>query len=178
MTASSAPRGPRRLWMPAGLLGLAALYVGYSWMDPELEDKFQIMRTFSAVALCLLLLPVWLLFFSGLRWRTRLASLGAGVLVLAGLVTAAIFLLRFDGQSGNAIPRFVWAWTPAHAGDRALPMLNVLAEPGQSKADLYSVSPTDYPQFLGRERLGVVRGVYLERDWKAKPPREVWRQPI
>jgi outer membrane protein assembly factor BamB len=36
----------------------------------------------------------------------------------------------------------------------------------------------DFPQFLGSERRQVVRAVKLARDWKAKPPRELWRKPV
>jgi outer membrane protein assembly factor BamB len=36
----------------------------------------------------------------------------------------------------------------------------------------------DYPQFLGPDRNGVLRGVALARDWPAHPPRQLWRQPI
>ena len=35
-----------------------------------------------------------------------------------------------------------------------------------------------FPQFLGPTRSGVVPGVRLARDWSARPPRLVWRQPV
>lgn len=36
----------------------------------------------------------------------------------------------------------------------------------------------DWPQFLGPRRDGTVAGPRLDRDWKAHPPREVWRREI
>ncbi|MGC4005281.1 MAG: PQQ-like beta-propeller repeat protein [Pirellulales bacterium] len=36
----------------------------------------------------------------------------------------------------------------------------------------------DYPQFLGPARRQFVAGVRLERDWQARPPREIWRVPV
>lgn len=36
----------------------------------------------------------------------------------------------------------------------------------------------DYPQFLGPNRDGSLDGVRLARDWSARPPRLLWRQPI
>lgn len=44
------------------------------------------------------------------------------------------------------------------------------------------VSPTrlsgDFPQFLGPTRDGRVVGVRLARDWKTRPPRELWRRQV
>lgn len=36
----------------------------------------------------------------------------------------------------------------------------------------------DYPQFLGPDRDGTLRGAELAHDWSARPPRLVWRQAI
>ena len=35
-----------------------------------------------------------------------------------------------------------------------------------------------YPQFLGPDRNGVVRGLRLASDWAARPPRLVWQHPV
>jgi outer membrane protein assembly factor BamB len=49
------------------------------------------------------------------------------------------------------------------------------AAPGTDHPALADVS---FPQFLGPTRDGIVRGVKLERDWVAHPPRLIWRMPI
>lgn len=36
----------------------------------------------------------------------------------------------------------------------------------------------DWPQYLGPTRSGVVTGVTLDTDWKARPPKLLWRQPV
>src|SRR4029077_5572969 len=44
-------------------------------------------------------------------------------------------------------------------------------------ADL-TVQPGDCPEFRGPNRDGFFAGQSLARDWKAHPPREIWRQPV
>jgi len=56
--------------------------------------------------------------------------------------------------------------TPAPPQD-APPQATVAASP----------LPT-FPQFLGPSRDGTLAGPRLARDWTARPPRELWRQPL
>ena len=39
-------------------------------------------------------------------------------------------------------------------------------------------SAYEYPQFLGPSRNATVRGVRLEPDWSARPPKLIWRRPV
>jgi outer membrane protein assembly factor BamB len=48
-------------------------------------------------------------------------------------------------------------------------------EPAPARA---AVRHASYPQFLGPDRNGVVRGIRLAPDWAAQPPRLVWRHPV
>src|SRR5439155_22072547 len=41
-----------------------------------------------------------------------------------------------------------------------------------------SAKDTDFPEYRGRQRDGIAHGPVLARDWKAHPPRLLWRQPI
>jgi outer membrane protein assembly factor BamB len=52
------------------------------------------------------------------------------------------------------------------------------AVPSAVAATASAVSSADYPQFLGPTRDGVLPGPRLARDWSARPPRLLWRQPI
>src|SRR5258708_965591 len=119
-----------------------------------------------------LLLLIWFLFLSALRWRTRLVSLGILILAVFGYSR----LVRIDGAiNGSGLPRVTWKWTPKSDG-------NI----GQSKvigtrpalSETQAVAVADYPGFLGADRSGIVDGVQLERDWSGHPPQMVWRQPV
>jgi outer membrane protein assembly factor BamB len=178
-TAAPPRRRPRRLWMPAGTLLLAALAVSYFFLSEEMEPHHQFMATALVVLVTPILLAGWLLLFSGLRWLHRYAILaGCAFAVFGTLVVLFGFLLRHEGSvSGSGVPRFVWRWTP-HV-EASLDDLRVEPPaPGEAAIDLAAAADTDYPQFLGARRDGVVRGVRLDPDWQAHPPQELWRRPI
>lgn len=92
---------------------------------------------------------------------------------IAGLAAAA-GLLRIDGVSGRLVPQFSFRWTPPP--DRLLTLPAVATD--APEVDLRTTTPNDFPQFLGPHRDLVAPSVPLDRDWHARPPRLVWRQPI
>jgi outer membrane protein assembly factor BamB len=107
----------------------------------------------------------WLIFFTGLRWRTRLILAGVGFLILVGLGAA----FQLDGATGDMRFHFVPRWE----SQPALPPLPTATAPRDA-----TIHPGDFPQFLGPDRDAIVHGVALERDWTAHPPRELWRKPV
>jgi outer membrane protein assembly factor BamB len=136
---------------------------------------WRMMLTALTVVLTLLLLALWFLFFTGLRWRTRLLGLGAAIVVAIGIGVLLDQLLRQEGSSnGSGLPSYTWKWTPPK--DAALPELKLAAS--ETRVDLTATTPDDFPQFLGPERNGVVHGVRLARDWSVNRPQEQWRRPI
>jgi outer membrane protein assembly factor BamB len=52
------------------------------------------------------------------------------------------------------------------------------AAPAPAAPAVATLEHLDYPQFLGPARDGRLPGVRLARDWKARPPRELWRRPM
>ena len=125
--------------------------------------------TQAAYVAMALVVAGWLIFFTGLRWRTRFLLAGIGVLLLVGLGMA----FKLDGSTGDTGLHFVWWWQkPA---DTLLPALKDSI--AASKHDV-TIHPGDFPQFLGPDRDGVVHGVELDRDWTAHPPREIWRKAV
>ncbi len=118
------------------------------------------------------MLPVvWLLWFllaSGQRWWMRFVPLL--VLGVFGFVFSSLF--RFEDVSGEFVPRFVLR--SAEEPDRAL---GSLAAAGDT-VDLMTSTIDDFPQFLGPNRDLGVDHITLARDWEARPPRMLWRQPI
>ena len=161
-TLPSPHPGPR--WWPlAAIVALCAVALLYIWNSEVPAEADRVVRTMLALMLTTLSLIVWLLAFSRLRWRLRLLSLAAAIL-LAGLC-ASVF--RIGGVSGDLVPIVVWRWSTGDVqaydatveGARPLPR-------------------RDYAQFLGPQRNAILSGVGLEADWNANPPREVWRRAV
>jgi outer membrane protein assembly factor BamB len=158
--------------MPIATLLLAFTVLFGWWHYPELPVTSRIMYSALTVAVSLLLLLVWFLFFSAFRWRTRLMSLG----ILALAVFGFSRLVRMDGAiNGSGLPRVTWKWTPKNTGN--VEQSEAIAARPAVSADLATASG-DYPGFLGSDRSGIVEGVQLERDWSAHPPQLLWRQPV
>src|SRR5205807_9882651 len=109
--------------------------------------------------------------FSGLAWWLRLA-IPLGMLA-AGW--AAVRDVQFTGDMAPLV-RFRWmrnrdALLEAHRRQQATIPAPVAVERSHAKG-------SDFPEYRGRQRDGIVRGPTLVRDWKAHPPRLLWRQPI
>jgi outer membrane protein assembly factor BamB len=168
------PRRLKRVWMP-----LATLLLGVgSFTALVLADALEPMQQFYIASGIILatpaLLAFWLLFLSGLRWSHRFLYLIVASFAAAGLIYGLGKSLRWDGSlGGSGIPRLRWIW--AQSNEASLADLRVK---GGKQVELSSNKDTDYPQFLGRDRDGVVHGVALVRDWSYQPPKELWRKSI
>ncbi len=156
-------------WWPVVVIAvLSILTVTMIWAQDSLHRQRQVMQTTGVLMVTLLLLLLWVLFFSRLRLKVRLVSF-AGVILIVGL-SATLFRIR--GVSGDLVPIPGWRWTSR--GDPSL------TEHRPQPGGLVSETATggDYPQFLGPERNGTLPGISLASDWETHPPRLVWRQPI
>ncbi len=190
-------------WWPALAIGvLTIVAVIYIWTADFSSRQMQIQWTGQIVILAVLLLLVWLLFFSRLRWKARLISFGAIVLLLSAI--PALFRLR--GISGDILPILEWRWAKSNVvalpasspisidtmaaakslkassspeSDPSLPAASARSQAVEEKvkAAAREIS-TDYPQFLGPHRNAMVHGIKLHRDWTKHPPKLVWRQPL
>jgi hypothetical protein len=172
MAVETVPPPPRRssffrVWLPVILLVLyaAALVAVWSWPDPEWPRVYRVVSTGFATVLLVLLLALWFVAFSGVRWWVRLGVVAAGIAALVFLPRA---LIRDMHYSGDMVPvvHFRWerppAFTPTSDGNSAKAL---------ALADLAGDRPTDYPGYRGHQRDGVVEGPELTT------PRLVWRHP-
>ncbi len=156
-----------RWWMAVAILlvfGGAAVFFQFTslFIEPIRNFAFQ-----AACAATVFLLAVWYVFFTGLPWRTKCLLGGVGFLALA----VVLAVVRVRGSYGDMSFQFVFVWdAPPDAG---LPRLS--GDPLQTGRDA-TVRPGDFPQFLGPERNATVPGVFLEADWAAHPPRQVWQR--
>ncbi len=191
MSKSSHPRasGAKGHWLPpiSGrgrivgritwvLLLLALGAIAWVQTTDALGDRgFSNFTAMFSAVLAVVIWLLWFLFFSGHTWWLRLAPI-AGV-VIFGLFFSGF--MRFEEVSGNFVPRFV----PRSAvkPDRQLAPLHegaTLQTSPSAGVDLLTTTPNDFSQFLGSERNLTVDHVTLARDWQAKPPQPLWRQPI
>lgn len=151
-------------WLPAVIIvALTILAIILLWSVDAAHRQSRVLHTVLVLMLSFLLMLLWLLFFSRLRWRVRLLAFGSVVLI----ILLSTMLFRVKGFSGDLVPLLEWRW-----GERAGESLTgrVPTTPG--------VFSKDYPQFLGPDRNGMVQGIKLARDWSERPPQLLWRQPI
>src|SRR5712691_1133635 len=167
---SGGPRRPVRYWPVLTILLLAmgaAFWVRSSYGRQRQDQNIAIA---NVVVITSLLLLLWCLFFSRLRWKIRLGVLAA--IVAAGVLMPVGF--RIHGVTGDLVPILEWRWQ-----HRALAPLADSPQASRSPAAESRVQFTnDYPQFLGPNRNSTLDQPRLARDWKAQPPRRLWIQPV
>jgi outer membrane protein assembly factor BamB len=187
-----------RLWPVFLVLGAAALWLAYTWTVSDAIRQWRMVRTWVTVLLVVAALTVWLAFLSRLPARVRWR--GAGAVVLAAAAFAALFRAR--GVTGDLVPVFEPRWSrPAAAPSPApaAPAVEAISPPPVAGAVTPALAPVapppvaagvpppetapavasaDWPQFQGPRRDATVTGVRLFRDWAARPPRLLWRQPV
>jgi len=190
-----------RLWPAVVIVAGTAAWIAAIWLFGEAIRQHRNMRTGAAVFVGLVLLALWFLLFSRLAARIRLVGLAAIVVVIA----AGAALFRVEGVSGDLIPilapRYrarpgasVAVARPEAARPAPTPSPSTEGPPPPSEVARKAAAPMvpaaapalepsrpaprDYPQFLGPSRDGVLDGPRLARDWSARPPRQLWRQPI
>jgi len=165
MSASQDPNTKRglRLWPAAVILVLAA--AGTCWVRAKGDLSFQVrnIQTLSVWIVAFLLLILWWIIASRTAWRTRL--LGIGVVAFVGGTLAIMF--RIHGVRGDLQPVLEFRW------QRHLPGLS--SGQGRTLAQPAATPDLDFPQFLGPERTAILQGPALKRDWRATPPRVMWR---
>ncbi|MBI5395478.1 MAG: PQQ-binding-like beta-propeller repeat protein [Verrucomicrobia bacterium] len=157
-------------WWPAALIGaLASAAIVYFRFIRELpSQQHRNMATMTAVVIAALLLFVWAMLFSRLRWEIR----GLVFVAVIGAMGMIAGLFEIYGVTGDLVPLVKLRWTRStvHAGTEArLPITSrIVTRPGD-----------DWPQFLGPNRDSTLPdGPKLARDWNARPPQQLWRHPV
>lgn len=141
------------------------------WRMPLLEGLDLWRRNFAtqiSIMLGMLFLVIWLLFFSGLRWVARLGILAVAVAAWF----AAVKSVSFDGDM-RAYLHLRWQDDAAYALEAHRASQKRL----DTEVVLASVTPTDYLEYRGPKRDGVITGPELARDWSKTPPKRRWVQP-
>lgn len=131
-------------------------------------------HTFRAAGV-MLFPPLWLILV-GLWWAlhrrgVRLKRLGIFVVGAVALVAAFRYFVRYEGSAdGSALPSLAWRWHQKEVLPEIRPAADAAASPSPTPAGV-----ADMPRFLGAKGDGVLPEPDWQTDWKAHPPREVWR---
>ena len=153
------------VWIIAGLCAIGLVWVRYKAesFDHAFANIIALILAFIAATAFL----VWFVFRSSYAGLLRLLT---GLAWLGFLIVPA---LCFKGVDANLVPRF--GLPGAKTTDQQLDPLGTMAAVG---VDLQTTTDADFPQFLGPHRDGTVGGITLARDWSARPPKLLWKQPI
>ncbi len=152
-----------RWWPGAVILTFAGAATATIWLREAAHTQDKVVNTFPVVFFTVLALFLWMVLFSRLPGRARLAIFLATV----ALGVAAFFSLEIKGVSGNIVPVLGFRWS----GDRTF-------DAAGAAAGVTAPGPGDYPQFYGPRRDATLAGPRLARDWQAQPPRELWRREV
>lgn len=156
----------RRRLAPFLILGFTGLLAVVMQLLPEVDRNIRAWLTLGATLLGVILLLLWLLFFSDLRWQQRVARLG----LMVGLLFLVKTITRTDGAaSGNGIPRLVWRWLPTK--DEQLAQTTIVLD---NRAPVTAASAAEkglrFAQFLGPNRDGRVDDLsLLVIGWSHRP---------
>ncbi|HXY34926.1 MAG TPA: hypothetical protein VEI07_11910, partial [Planctomycetaceae bacterium] len=123
---------------------------------------------------------VWLLIAR--RWSP--ATIRNGLLVVLALVCAQFSLIRINGidgqQKASISPRWERSAEDLYLAERAAA---AAASPASGTLDSEANRPLvlsagDWPGFRGENRQGELHGTKIATDWKAAPPKLVWKHRI
>lgn len=168
---SRPPARPRPVrWWPAwAIVALTCAAISYfRFIHEQPSEQHRNLKTMGVAIIAVVLLFVWAMIFSRLPWKTR-GVVFASVMVALGFFTG---LFQIYGVTGDLVPIVKFRW----AKSAAPPLVEAAgAVPSSASARLAG----DWPQFLGPNRDSILPdGPKLARDWRAQPPRTLWRQPL
>jgi outer membrane protein assembly factor BamB len=159
--------GLRLFRVPALLVSLMVLafYTPRLWIYFDLDPSpimYVYMGAMLVILVSLLSLAVWLLFFSGLRWRTRLLAFAVFVLLPPAALVAVVRKVEF---TGNMQMLFIYRWQRDHEKELADHLARQRSLP---KGDLptrdAAIGEHDFPRYRGPAGDGVIRGLRLKED--------------
>ena len=153
-----------RWWPLWVVIILAILGTLVTWISDAGHRQDKILLTTMIVIGTIILGILWLLFLSEMRRRVKLLALA----VIALGVFLSTNLFQFKGFSGDLVPIFEWRWQERQTTFR----------PSSENTSDPQMSVTDYPQFLGQNRNGVISTTQLKLDWESSPPKLVWRRSV
>ena len=149
---------------------VALAAVQYAEQAETLSPANAFLAKVSVTGATIILLFVWFVALSRASRTVRVRVGLIGVVLVA--LTAAMF--RIEGVTGDILPRLRLRWAPHD--DQTLAKLETPTD--SDPVDLTTTTATDYPQYLGPDRLSSPAPTTFDHDWAAHPPKLLWKQPI
>jgi len=173
------------------------------WTVIAQDRTHQVMYSMPVLSATALATTLWWLFFSRLDWLVR----GGGVLIVVAAFGVFRTQYRFEGFDGAMFPRFISQSEPTREErleeflassavaadtspsvavtdgndqppiDPAAESTDVVTGPPAVDAPQLLITDTDWPEYRGPLRDGVVRSGIGDIDW-TQTPEEVWRHPV
>jgi outer membrane protein assembly factor BamB len=128
-----------------------------------------------------IVLTGWMAWMLVVRARSRGVQF-AGLFIVFCLTWGSFAALQFKGVTGSYSPEFAWRWEPSaedkYIATRANEKLKTESVADAATAPALDMTPADWPEFRGPGRDSRRPGVRISTDWKAHPPKEIWRRRV
>jgi outer membrane protein assembly factor BamB len=172
-------RGRIRWKIAAGIALAGAATLAVMWNSEDGDQSAQVIDVIKVVPATLLLLILWWIAISGVRWTTRF--IGVGVLAAFALLFLAAF--RLDGFTGDFIPQLSLRSSPTQDERMATFFEKETAGAGapdstSASDERLEVTDGDWPGFRGPLQDGILRTETIRTDWDDRPPKQLWRHPV
>jgi outer membrane protein assembly factor BamB len=156
-------------------LATAVFLTAHYWPDTNVSSSNLSLIEMGTIIVTVVLLISWLARVPGLRKRNVWLTFFASVAVL-------VATFKPISMSGRFFPMFgfrTWFQNLFLGGSHDVLLAKQRAAQGRAERPaLLTPNPTDMVEYRGRDRAGIITGPALARDWKAHPPREIWRQLV
>ncbi len=117
---------------------------------------------------------LWML--AAKKWQLLPARLGFVICVT--LAWSAFLLMRIDGADASLHSKIHWRWTPTQE-DQFLAGTTQRTQPSTTNTSpALVIAASDWVEFRGPQRDGVIVGSTITTNWSANPPSLVWKRPV
>lgn len=141
------------------------------------DNTTLVIRTLTGIGFTFIAALAWWIFFSGLSIRARFVGL-IGLAVCGVGLMLCVKKIVFDGDMR---PHVQFVWDPPSPIERSQKWLaeNAPAAPVvEEPASILEIVETDWPRYCGRNGDREILEPPCSFDWKANPPKELWRRPV
>jgi len=163
-----------RWWIP----GVIVLVTGGLMAWAHVAETFMRFYAYTFLPIIALVLAAnWYIFATNLPGETRRRLFLGGLVGFFGFVGIMGGLFRWDDTwGGSSLIKPTWRW--AQRKEDAFAKISPATAPVTERTGAVDGLLRDWPRYLGEQADGEVRGIRLATDWKASPPRLLWRHPV